>query len=182
MLAVVLVLCCGGGAGVYLLVKDEVTDVVEATQTRLVTPDTLAGRPKSTRTSFQQIADAQVASLKRTNPGATSSISAFYGESAKKDLIMIAGVSGIVADPNRALDDMIKTLVSDLGLTNIQSIDPGPLGGNAKCGDGNMAEYPVGVCVWVDRGSLGMIFAYEQTAEEIKAEFVTIRGEVQKRG
>ena len=37
------------------------------------------------------------------------------------------------------------------------------------------------VCIWTDRGSLGMIMMYFATAEELKAEFLTMRGEIEQR-
>ena len=39
---------------------------------------------------------------------------------------------------------------------------------------------PLGVCVWADRGSLGMVVMYFKSADQAKAEFITIRGQVEQ--
>ena len=39
---------------------------------------------------------------------------------------------------------------------------------------------PLGICVWADRGSLGMVVMYFKSADQAKAEFTTIRGQVEQ--
>jgi hypothetical protein len=182
VLAVVLVLCGGGVAIAYFAVKDEVTGAVAAAQTRLVTPDTLAGRPRNNDPALQTLADTMVTTMKGSQPGATSTIGAFYGDPGKRDLLMIAGASALVTDPAKELDVAITDLgEGDLKITNVASVEPGPLGGVAKCGDVNAEGVPLGVCVWADHGSVGVIALYFKTGAQAQAEFVQIRGEVEKR-
>ncbi|MEO3774261.1 hypothetical protein [Micromonospora sp. B9E7] len=181
VLAVLLVVCLGGVAAVWFTVKDDVGDVVDATKTRLVAPATLAGRPKVTEPELQAAADQMVTEMKSMVQNETSTVGAFYGDPAKQDLVMIAGASGLLADPKKELDDAISGLSTELTVTNLAAVDPGPLGGEAKCGDGKAESVPLGVCVWADRGSLGMVVMYFKTADQTKAEFVTIRGQVQQR-
>ena len=182
VLAVVLVLCGGGVAVAYFALKDEVSGVVAATQTRLVTPDTVAGRPRITEPELQTVADAMVASMKEAQPGANSTVGAFYGDPAKRDLLMVAGVAALVADPAKELDAAMGGLgTSGVEVTNLKSIEPGPLGGVAKCGDAEAEGIPLGVCVWADHGSLGVIGLYFKTGAEAEAEFQKIRGEVEQR-
>lgn len=117
--------------------------------------------------------------LKQTLPGVTSTVGGFYGEPEKQDLIMIFGASAVLADPKKELADAEKSLSGSLGVTELKTVDAGPLGGEAKCGDGKTAGVPVAVCVWADRGSFGMIVTYFKSAAEAQSEFVAMRGEIE---
>ncbi|MET7963808.1 hypothetical protein [Micromonospora zamorensis] len=181
VLAVVLVLCIGGAVITWLAVKGPVGDVVDASKTRLVAPATLAGRPKVTDAELQTAADQLVREMKSSVQNETSTVGAFYGDPTKQDLVMIAGASGLMSDPKKEMDTAISGLSAELTVTNLVAVDPGPLGGEASCGDGKAESVPLGVCVWADKGSLGMVVMYFKSAEQAKAEFITIRGQVEQR-
>jgi hypothetical protein len=179
ILAVLLVLCAGGGAAAYFLLRDR----VEAASTRVVAPETLAGRSKITQPDLQVASDAMVAGLKADMPDATSTVAAYYGDVLAGDLIMIAAVSGIVANPAAEVDQTFADLPgAGMAVTNIQSVDPGPLGGEAKCGDGTAQGMSVGICSWADLGSIGLILMYNKTGAEAASEFVAIRGAIEQPG
>ncbi|MGY0002516.1 hypothetical protein [Micromonospora sp. I033] len=180
VLAVVLVLCVGGGAAIWFAAKDEVGEVVTATKTRLVEPPTLAGRAKVTEPQLQAAATQMKSEIAKDVPNATSTVGAFYGDPAKKDLVMIAGASGVIADPKKEMADAITAITPELGAKEFKTVDAGALGGDAKCGDGKAEEVPVAVCIWADKGSLGMVVVYFKSAAEIQSEFVTMRGEIEK--
>ncbi|MCW3844079.1 hypothetical protein ONA70_28715 [Micromonospora yasonensis] len=181
VLAVVVLLCVGGGIAVYLGTKDKVTEVVDATKTRVEPPATLAGKPKVTEPKLQAAAEQMRDQIKSDVPGATSTVGAFYGDPTKGDLIMIAGASGLIADPQKELDDATTGISKDMGVANFKTVDAGPLGGDAKCGDGETSGVKVGVCVWADKGSLGLILVYDKPAAELEKQFVTMRGQIEKR-
>ncbi|MFU8850666.1 hypothetical protein ACNAW0_06740 [Micromonospora sp. SL1-18] len=181
ILAVVVVLCVGGGTAIYFATKDTVKEVVGATKTRLVEPETLGGRPKVDEPELKSAADEMKTVLKDSVPGSTSVIGGIYGDPTKQDLVMVAGVSGLLADPKKELDDASNGMGSELGVKEFKTVDAGPLGGEAKCGDGDAGGVPVGVCVWADRGSLGMVIIYFKSAAELQPQFVAIRGEVEKK-
>ncbi|MDG4759349.1 hypothetical protein [Micromonospora sp. WMMD710] len=181
VLAVVLVLCLGGAAISWFALKDEVGDVVDATKTRVVAPATLAGRAKNTDPQLQTVADQMVTDMKSEVQNETSTVGAFYGDPTKQDLIMITAVSGVMADPKKELDEAVTGLSTELAVTNMAAVEAGPLGGEARCGDGKAESVPLGVCVWADRGSVGLVVVYFKTAEQVKAEFVTIRGQIEQR-
>ncbi|WP_229401260.1 YppG family protein [Micromonospora okii] len=181
VLAVVLVLCCGGGAIAWFAVKDDVTDAVEATKTRVTAPATLAGRPKVTEPQLQAAVDTMIAQMKSTVQNETSTAGGFYGDLQKQDLVMIAAASGLLADPTKELDDAISELGKEMPLSNVATVDAGPLGGEARCGDGKSEGMKLGVCLWADKGSVGMIVMYFKTAAQAKAEFVTMRGQIEQR-
>lgn len=182
VLAVVLVLCVGGVTVSYFALKDNVKAAVDATRTRLVAPATLAGRPKLNEPSLQSAADEMVSTMKTGMKGETSTVAAFYGNVAKKDMVMIAGASGVLADPKKELDEALKGAnTGGLSVTNITTIDPGPLGGEARCADAKAKGVPIGLCFWADHGSIGMVGIYFKTSAQAKSEFVQIRGQVEQK-
>jgi flagellar basal body-associated protein FliL len=185
-LAAVVLLCVGGVAVAAFALKDtakEVADVARASDTRLVAPATLAGRPKITDPALQSAADQMSSSLKTSVPNATSTIGAFYGDPANQDMVVVAGLSAPVVQPAKQLDEAIASMgASGLTLTNVAAVDPGPLGGSAKCGDAEAQSVKIGLCLWADHGSVGVVGLYFKSAAEAKAEFVKIRGEVETRG
>ncbi|MEV0722414.1 hypothetical protein AB0I37_06520 [Micromonospora purpureochromogenes] len=181
-LAVVLVLCLGGAAITFFAVKDEVKETVDATKTRVVAPATLAGRAKSTEPALLKGATQLETELKSSLPDATSTVGAFYGTAAKKNLVMVAAASGLNTNPTKTMDDTIKGAgQSQVQLGEMKKVDAGPLGGEAKCGDAEAANVPLGVCVWSDKGSLGMIIVYFKSGDEAAAELPTMRGQIQQK-
>ncbi|MEU7981341.1 hypothetical protein AB0B63_22795 [Micromonospora sp. NPDC049081] len=148
---------------------------------RLVTPTALGGRSKSTDPELRRIADQMVRDMKSEVRNETGAVSAFYGSAASRNMVMMAGASGPVILPEQELDDAVKGLGSSLAVTKMSTIDPGPLGGVAKCGDGKASGIALGVCVWADHGSVGMIVMYFSSASKAKSEFVSIRGQIEKR-
>lgn len=181
VLAVVLVLCVGGGVAAYFATKDTVNEVVTATKTRVVEPQTLGGRAKVTDPQLQTAAAQMKSELSKDVPDATSTVGAFYGDPAKKDLVMIVAVSGVMADPKKELADATAAVTPDLATKDFKTVDAGPLGGDAKCSDGKASDVPVAVCIWADRGSLGMIVIYFKSAAELQPQFVAMRGEIEKK-
>ena len=59
--------------------------------------------------------------------------------------------------------------------------DPGPLGGIAKCGDSDPSGVKMAVCVWSDNGSVGMIAMLFKGRPTLEKEFVSMRGEIEKK-
>ncbi|QOC92912.1 hypothetical protein [Micromonospora craniellae] len=180
VLAVLLVLCVGGGAVVWFVVRDTVGEAVDASRTRVVAPETLAGRPKVTDPELQQLSDSMVRELKSSIQNETGAVGAFYGDPSQESLVMIVAVSGLMADPKKELDEAVQAISTELAVSNMTPVEPGPLGGEARCGDGR-ADVALGICVWSNRGSLGMIVMYFSSRADAAAEFVTIRGQIEQR-
>jgi hypothetical protein len=178
-----IVLVCGVGAAVtYFVVKDGAQSAVDAAKTRLVAPETLNGRPRLHDQAYESAANTAVNGINANVPGATSTIAAVYGDPAKQDLVMVVGTSKIISNPKRTLDEVIAGFSrGGLQMSNVTDVEPGPLGGYAKCGDSQASGLKIGACVWADRGSVGMVFVYFKTAAEASKEFVTIRGAVEQR-
>ena len=64
---------------------------------------------------------------------------------------------------------------------NLTDTDPGPLGGIAKCGDTKSAGIDMAICVWSDNGSIGMFAMMFKNRADLAKEFVTLRGQVEKK-
>ncbi|NYF57725.1 hypothetical protein [Micromonospora purpureochromogenes] len=207
VLAGLLVLCAGGGGLAYVALSDDDPDpkassspgvsaaptsaapepspseeeAEPAPEIRLVTPKTLGGRPKNTEPQLRRIADQMVRDMKSGVRNETGAVGAFYGSAGKRNLVMVAGASGPVLFPEKELDDAVAGLSSSLAVKKMSTVNPGPLGGVAKCGAGKSSDIALGVCTWADEGSVGLIVMFFSSAAKAKAEFATIRGQVEKR-
>jgi hypothetical protein len=204
-IAVVLVLCVGGGTAAVLLVRNSTDDVAEAIQSSapqptvtttapateptptekaktitVVEPKKLGGRPKLTDEQFAGIADQLESELSQA-PGATTSVGALYGRPAERDIVVIAGVAAPVSNPAQELNGtFFGAGVGGLKVTGITEVDAGPLGGEAKCGKANASGVNMALCAWADDGSVGWIIWYFKSVKQAKGEFVKLRGEIEK--
>ncbi|WP_420330302.1 hypothetical protein [Micromonospora endolithica] len=210
-LAGLLVFCVGGGGLAYVALSgddDEPTTVTTASpapvtspsegdpaapaqepseepsaepRIRLVTPKSLGGRPKSTDPELKALADDMVRDLKSTVRSESGAVGAFYGSAEKENIVMVVGASGFILDPQKELNDAVKGVSADLSVRKMATVKPGPLGGLAKCGEGESSDIPLGVCVWADQGSVGMIVMFFSSGADARSEFVAIRGQIEKR-
>jgi hypothetical protein len=181
VLAALLVLAVGAGTAAVLLRPE--LGLGDRTPVRLTTPDTLAGRPKITDGELQKLANELVTTMKRNVPEATSTVAAFYGDPAKKNMVMVAGASGRVSDPAGQLDRAMREMAAGgLAVRDPTAAEPGPLGGEARCGDATSDGVPMGVCVWSDRGSLVLVVVYFTTGQQAKTELPAIRAAIQQQG
>ncbi len=203
-IAVVLVLCVGGGTAAFLLVRNTTGNIVETLESAAPTPDrtteptadptpteqantitivepkTLGGRPKLTDKQFAGVADQLQSELSQV-PGATNTVGALYGTPRKKDLVVVAGVEAPVADPEKELDGtFFGAGVGGLDVTGITDVEPGPLGGEARCGKTQSAGVDLAFCAWADEGSVGWIMWYFKSVKQVSGEFAKLRGEIEK--
>ena len=207
--AVVLVLCVGGGTAAFLLVRNSTEGVADAIESAeplptvtgaaptteptadptpteaartitVVEPKRLGGRPKLTDEQFARIAEDLEDELSEA-PGATTSVGALYGTVAKRDIVVIAGVAAPVDDPGKELTGtFFGAGVGGLDVTGITEVEPGPLGGEAKCGKADASGVNMALCAWADEGSVGWIIWYFKSVKQAKAEFAKLRGEIEK--
>ncbi|GAA1295966.1 hypothetical protein Psi02_11970 [Planotetraspora silvatica] len=161
---------------------DKTNDVQSSIQTHVVEPTTLDGRAKVVDPDLQAMADGMVAQMKKEIPQATGAISAFYGDPAKQDLVLIIGLSSHLTSPAAEVDQAITSMGSGgVKVTNVKAVAPGSLDGVAKCGDADLGEVPAGVCLWADHNTMGTIFIYFKSGDEAGAELVKLRGEIEQR-
>jgi len=116
-------------------------------------------------------------------PGARDTVAGFYEDpSDQAKLVMIAGVTSDLPDPDAELDGTFRGLsTGGLPVKNIKKTKAGPLGGVAKCGTSAASGTPVAVCAWADHGSVGMTFFYNRTVAQSTSLFLKIRSAMLKR-
>jgi hypothetical protein len=197
--AAVLVLCLGAagvGALVYFANRDKDTlntgSAASPSTTRativLTAPDSIGSRSKNTDPQLNESLQNATRSLmtKMSSSGIGEPVGAFYGSAEKKDLMMIFGVPtppGAGALPDTMVDQMFTMMgtISGARAGEAHPVDPGPLGGNAKCADLDLKGVPAAFCAWSDAGSFGYIFWYFTTVAQAQGEFVTVRGLIEHR-
>jgi hypothetical protein len=198
VLAVVLALCIGGVAAAVVFAPDDPdTDTaakgVTSTSTPAATkstapvkkislsePSRLGGRPKITDKQFRAAADDLKDALAGA-PGATDSIGGIWGTPTNQDIVMVAAAAAPIADPEREINSTVMGVgIGGLELKGLTDIDPGPLGGKAKCGNSTTDGVKLAVCVWADNGSVGMIAWFFKSVNKVEGEFAKLRGQVEK--
>jgi hypothetical protein len=198
--ALVLVLCVGGGTAVYLAGRNTAEGLANPiassgptldptpTTTRprravitIVEPRTLAGRPRVTDPKFAATIDQLEKNLARL-PNTSQTVGALYGTPSKRDLVMVVAAKSFVLDPKAEVDAAFEgAAFGKLKLSGVVSVPPGPLGGAAKCGKGSDNGVAMALCAWADEGSSGLIVWYLTALSTAKDEFVTIRGQVERK-
>jgi hypothetical protein len=205
-IAVVLVLCIGGGTAIFLAAKNKADKIVNEAQKALATPTTtvptgdptskpttntsstititepktLGGRPKLTDPRFAGVAEALKSGLADV-PDAGNTVGALYGTVSKRDIVVIAGAEAPIADPAKELDGtFLGAGVGGLKVTGITTVSPGSLGGVAKCGNANASGFNLAMCGWADNGSVGWIIWYFKSASQVKSEFAKLREQIEK--
>lgn len=181
VVGVVALLCVGGVAVTFFAAKDTVKDVVDAARITVVEPETLGGRAKVTDPTVAGSVAGLDAELSKV-PGATSSVGAVYGDVQAQDLVMIAAASSVTGSPQERFDEFTAGMNSgDFKIENLTDTEPGPLGGIAKCGETTTSGVPMALCVWSDNGSIGMIAMLFKGKADLEKEFVSLRGEIEKK-
>lgn len=153
---------------------------------QLVTPAALGGYPKSMDRNLTGIAQQSMSELKKEVGKVTSAVGwAYGGDSDTAEAILISGAAGTVEDPTQALDRLFASLPR---LMEVRLVDPGPLGGEARCGKGESTSgaglVEVTGCMWADKNSIGLVTFWSpdpSTNERDRSgEFVTIRGQIEQ--
>jgi hypothetical protein len=202
-IAVVLVLCLGGGTVLYLVGRNNTlggiadslatptptptptpTATVASPPTSTITvvaPKTLGGRRKVTDPKFAG-AQEQLRQGSADVKGATKTVAAIYGNPAKGDMVVVAAAATPIDNPQRELDGFFAG--ADLGqlkLSGITVAEAGKLGGVAKCAKGKAGGAPMIMCGWADEGSIGWVTWYYTSMKQAKNELPKIREQVEKK-
>ncbi|HET6531965.1 MAG TPA: hypothetical protein VFH03_15350 [Actinoplanes sp.] len=181
VVAVIAVLCVGGLGLTALVARDKVAQVLDASKITVVEPATLGGRAKVTDPGLQA-GVAQLDSELGKVPGATGSVGAAYGDPQDRDLVMVAAASTLSGSPEDRFADFTSGMSQGgMAVQNLTDTDPGPLGGIAKCGDSTSSGVPMAICVWSDNGSIGMFVMMFKDKADLEKEFITLRGEVERK-
>jgi hypothetical protein len=145
---------------------------------RIELPQTLAGMSKIDDEDLNALAN-EIANDLKTSTEAETAYVAYYapaGEATK--IVGVIGATGKMERPGTELDDMF----SEMEVTGIEAVDPGPMGGHMKCGIQESPTQRLTICGWADAGSLGLGIFLDRPMGESEILFRQIRGEVLKRG
>ncbi|SIR05304.1 hypothetical protein [Micromonospora avicenniae] len=147
----------------------------------IAAPQTLGGRPKIDLGSEDGGVTEEVGLPEDSGvPGVTAKAQGLYGDIAKQDIVIANAVASTGATRESRLSLFISGVTKALSVGNFTEADPGPLGGQAFCGDGNINGVPAAVCVWSDAGSTGALVHALQSQDKFRTEFPALRAEIEQ--
>jgi hypothetical protein len=178
-LAVLLVLCCGGA---YLFGG---RDIIKESNASLSTPDTVAGLKKSTNPALVPLVNQMLDGLKK-DIKLDKAIAAFYEDPKdRQKLVMLVGGTKLLLRPSSELDSAFKGYNDEADanakIKDVVEVDPGELGGNARCGTAEEDGTTLSLCAWADHGSLVIGGFFNRPVDESAALLRQIRSEILKR-
>jgi hypothetical protein len=181
---VVLVVFASIGAVAYLtyrLVDQTSTNERLAEQTRVVEPAKLSTLAKAQDASSVKL----VNDLKGDLPpevitGTSSQAIAAYGSPKVGETVLVIAFAGAVPKPQAAVDSLLHSMAGESAV--LVRIEPGPLGGYAKCSNDKLRGVPFVACSWSDSGSLGLLMYFGKPFDDkLKQRFVADRGQIELR-
>ncbi|WP_446217221.1 hypothetical protein [Micromonospora sp. IBHARD004] len=123
--------------------------------TRVEKPEKISSWPETRYRSLRDPASKSLGQLKLLLDGdATSAVGTAYESADEKYAAVVSAVAGEVRDPKAALDRLFAGLPR---LHDVKPTRPGPMGGEARCGEGDDNGLNADVCAWADEHSIGMI-------------------------
>ena len=94
--------------------------------------------------------------------------------------MLVIAFAGAIAQPQAALDSTLHSLAGESAA--LVRIDPGPLGGYAKCSNDKLHGVSFVACAWADPGSLGMLMFFGKPFDDqLQQRFVAYRGQIERR-
>ncbi|MEV4492348.1 hypothetical protein AB0K04_19795 [Micromonospora coxensis] len=102
----------------------------------------------------------------------------YNGETDADYAVLVSAVAGSVRDEEATLDEVFRLFPR---VREVRAVDPGPLGGVARCGNGRSDQHYVTMCAWADRISIGTVtfLSPEKRLGPPGNEFVEIRSMVE---
>ncbi|MFI5835841.1 hypothetical protein ACIA5A_19435 [Micromonospora sp. NPDC051300] len=141
---------------------------------KLRMPETLLGLPKSMDRISTGVAKQHLDILKREVAPATSAVGWAYGDNGPDaDMVFITGVSGTVTDQR----GMVERVLQPYRIKTPEPVDPGELGGTARCGQGRTEDESFLVtCAWADDQTVGIVaFVSSRPQADRTAQFLEVR-------
>jgi hypothetical protein len=111
----------------------------------------------------------------------TGTAGAIYGDPKKLDILMLMAASSIGGSAQDRYDGVVQGIGTSFGATQLKDVEPGPLGGIAKCGDGEVSTIPVGICLWADSGSFAMLVLFNKKGADLQKDFVAYRSQIEQK-
>jgi hypothetical protein len=148
-------------------------EVVSNSTVTVIRPATLGGKPRI------EIGSGSVATDDLTFE-VTATAQGVYGNAAKQDVLFLIAVASTDMTPEARFSLMVSEASQEFGVDRYASVDPGPLGGLAKCGDGTINGVPSAVCAWSDDGTTGLLINSLKDAGDFGKQVAELRTEVEK--
>ncbi len=110
---------------------------------------------KLTDPALTNVSDDMVAQF-QTKLHPTSAVGAFYAPpNDRTHAVMLAGVTSFFLFPAASSTRRSRPPARETSPSpGVIDVDPGPMGGAAKCGTAKTADITMGMCAWADCGSL----------------------------
>jgi hypothetical protein len=144
----------------------------------LIAPDSLGGLPKSLNRGLTVHAKTTLDALKPEVGTLTSAIGwAYGGETETQDAILVSAAAGKLTNPRTSLNRYLTTMTP---LSDTHPVEPGPLGGEARCGAGDAGGERVAFCGWADQDSIGILLFLSDTFRDRSSELATLRGQLEQ--
>lgn len=173
-------LLCAAAGAVFLLMRNPPPADDDNPGITLLAPASLNGRPRLHDPEVDRLTEGLVQRLRASVPNTNGASGAAYGDRGR-DLVLVITARKSIRDPAATLTEVVAEVDAGVqAITGMTDVDPGPLGGNASCGDVERVPVDITACIWADHGSIGLVFLYYRTSADAAAEFLTIRGTVEQ--
>jgi hypothetical protein len=175
----------GALAGVLVVVAGGLIGwrVLSGPDTKLTTPDSIAGLHHQTDADAVQTADYMRDAIV-ANASLGNGVGAVYADPAGqgRDVLFFGG-TGSVGSPADALNGAFGLLDDQTGsVSGIHAVAEGPMGGVMRCGTSNGDGAPIPVCGWADGGSLALAMFPGRTLDEAAGLMLQLRTATEHRG
>jgi len=145
----------------------------------IILPDTVAGMKKLNEPSLTATANETATKIKAAT-NADSAVAGYYAENS--DVTRAVGIVGATTHITNPASELKSAFDSSLNVTNLQTVDAGPLGGVMQCGTTSSDGAAMTICGWADGGSLALGIFLNRSQSASATLFVKIRGEILHRG
>jgi hypothetical protein len=140
----------------------------------VVAPKTLLGRSPATESTVKGLATTAAKGFKA--PAGKVMVSGAYGSTKLKNIVVVVAVTGDIHDGDEFLDAVVKSTNTK---STFHTVQPGPLGGAARCADPSGANPPSTYCMWADNSAFGQLYFLYGAAADADALLAQARGEIE---
>lgn len=148
---------------------------------KVTTGASIAGFDQSTNPELVSLSQQMNTEFKAGSELDSTAVGVYHktGDEDQKVVMVVAG-SALLLRPQTELRSAFDSMSSGgLTVTGTHSVDAGPLGGHAQCGNSVTGGVKLAVCGWADHGSLGMIMFFGRGVTEAERLFLDFRQEIE---
>jgi hypothetical protein len=143
-----------------------------APATTVVTPKTLLGRAQATEKGTLDLFATAFKGFSSQGKKASGA----YGTIAKRDVVMFIAFDGNNPDAKEMLDVAGDTWFKG---TDFHEIDPGSLGGAARCADTVSGKTKLTQCIWASHTVFGLAYFFFLDPATAQAQFLKARSAIE---